>query len=401
MKEALTVSQLNRYIKELVAEDTILSRVLVKGEISGLKESRGNYYFTLKDELSSIQCIVFTNYSGSTVDISSLNDGVETLIEGKVAVYEKSGSYAIYVTKATNIGLGEYFIKLEELKKELKEKGMFDSAYKKDIPKYASRIGVVTAKNGAAIKDIYKTIKDRNPYADVYLYPSLVQGDSAYQSIIDGIMALDNMNLDVIIVGRGGGSIEDLYVYNDVRVAYAIFNARTPIISAVGHEINDSISDLVADVRAATPTAAGVLATYDYNEFVSDLENYRYTLDDVVTRKIDDTKEKISSRRSSIKYLAPKAKLDRLKELKASKEDSINYLIKMKVENAHRILENYIEKLSKRNALDKMSRGFGFVRDKNKKKLISISKVKKGESIYITLTDGTIESKVMNTFKDR
>lgn len=401
MKEALTVSQLNRYIKELVAEDTILSRVLVKGEISGLKESRGNYYFTLKDELSSIQCIVFTNYSGSTVDISSLNDGVETLIEGKVAVYEKSGSYAIYVTKATNIGLGEYFIKLEELKKELKEKGMFDSAYKKDIPKYASSIGVVTAKNGAAIKDIYKTIKDRNPYADVYLYPSLVQGDSAYQSIIDGIMALDNMNLDVIIVGRGGGSIEDLYVYNDVRVAYAIFNARTPIISAVGHEINDSISDLVADVRAATPTAAGVLATYDYNEFVSDLENYRYTLDDVVTRKIDDTKEKISSIRSSIKYLAPKAKLDRLKELKVSKEDSINYLIKMKVENAHRILENYIEKLSKRNALDKMSRGFGFVRDKNKKKLISISKVKKGENIYITLTDGTIESKVMNTFKDR
>ncbi len=401
MKEALTVSQLNRYIKELVAEDTILSRVLVKGEISGLKESRGNYYFTLKDELSSIQCIVFTNYSGSTVDISSLNDGVETLIEGKVAVYEKSGTYAIYVTKATNIGLGEYFIKLEELKKELKEKGMFDSAYKKDIPKYASRIGVVTAKNGAAIKDIYKTIKDRNPYADVYLYPSLVQGDSAYQSIIDGIMALDNMNLDVIIVGRGGGSIEDLYVYNDVRVAYAIFNARTPIISAVGHEINDSISDLVADVRAATPTAAGVLATYDYNEFVSDLENYRYTLDDVVTRKIDDIKEKISSRRSSIKYLAPKAKLDRLKELKASKEDSINYLIKMKVENTHRILENYIEKLSKRNALDKMSRGFGFIRDKNKKKLISISRVKKGESIYITLTDGTIESKVMNIFKDR
>ena len=213
MKEAVSVSQLNKYIKEMFADDNVLKNVIVKGEISNAKESRGNYYFSLKDDNSQIQCAIFTNYSGQSVDVSCLVDGHEVIVYGRVSVYEKGGNYSIYVTNIENYGLGDFYIKLEELKKKLYEKGMFDSFYKKEIPKYSTNIGVVTAKNGAAIRDIYKTIKDKNPYANVILYPSLVQGNNAYKTIVDGIMYLDNLGLDVIIIGRGGGSIEDLYCF--------------------------------------------------------------------------------------------------------------------------------------------------------------------------------------------
>ena len=313
MKEAVSVSQLNKYIKEMFADDNILKNVIVKGEVSNAKESRGNYYFSLKDDFSQIQCIVFSSYSGQNVDVNSLVDGREVIVYGKVSVYEKGGNYSIYVTKIENYGLGEFYVKLEELKKKLYEKGMFDPLYKKEIPKYSMNIGVVTAKNGAAIRDIYKTIKDKNPYANVVLYPSLVQGDNAYKTIVDGIMCLDNLELDVIIIGRGGGSIEDLYCFNDERVAYAIFNAKTPIISAVGHEINDSISDLVADARVATPTAAGEMATFSYEDFESDLDNYKLTLDNLINDKLSLIKDKLDRLNKEIHLLAPNLKILRCK----------------------------------------------------------------------------------------
>ena len=395
MKEAISVSQLNRYIKELVSDDMVLNNVLVKGEISNLRESKGNYYFVLKDATSSISCIVFVNFSGANVDVNLLQDGQEFLIEGKVAVYEKSGSYSIYVSKVTSIGLGDYFVKLEALKKKLMELGMFDDSYKKEIPMYSNRIGVVTAKNGAAIKDIYKTIKDKNPYAEVILYPSLVQGDNAYESIIDGIMTLDNMNLDVIIVGRGGGSIEDLYVFNDERVAYAIFNAKTPIISAVGHEINDSISDLVADVRVATPTAAGNLATFDYYEFENDLEEYRLTLDNIIDEKISSIKERLANKKDNLMYLSPKARIARYKDTCKEKRDRIQNLIKYKVDSTKSKTLYYIEKLKSRNVLDKMKNGLGFVTNSKNNKVKSIKQVKMDDNISIRISDGIISSKVL------
>lgn len=396
MKEAISVTQLNRYIKELVSDDRILSNVLVKGEISNLKESKGNYYFVLKDESSSISCIVFTHYSGAQVNINELCDGQEFIIEGKVAVYEKGGTYAIYVSKVTNIGLGDYYIKLEALKKKLMELGMFDESYKKEIPKYATRIGVVTAKNGAAIKDIYKTIIDKNPYAEVILYPATVQGDSAFETIVNGIMTLDNMGLDVIIVGRGGGSIEDLYAFNDERVAYAIFNAKTPIISAVGHEINDSISDLVADVRVATPTAAGNLATFDYSEFESDIENYKLSLDDIIESRINDIRERIETKKSALQYLAPKAKLDRYKDAIKDKEDKIRYIMNNKMTDLKSTTLYYIEKLKSRNVFDKMKAGLGFITDSKGEKITTIKKVKVGNDLNVRLVDGSIKTKVLS-----
>lgn len=399
MREAVTVSQLNRYIKELFSDNNILRNVMVKGEVSNLKESRGNYYFSLKDEQAAIQCIVFTNYSGASVDLSNVSDGAQIIVYGKVAVYEKGGTYAIYVSKVENSGLGEYFIKLEELKKKLSELGMFDESYKKEIPKYSRNIGVVTAENGAAIRDIYKTIKDKNPYAYVVLYPSLVQGENAYKTIVDGIMELDKMDLDVIIVGRGGGSIEDLYCFNDERVAYAIFNAKTPIISAVGHEINDSISDLVADKRVATPTAAGELATFSYADFENDIENYKLTLDGIIEEKLDRLKEKLDNSKKQISFLSPRARIDRYKDNLKHTRVNLRNSINNKVQNAKSELRKYIEMLKSRDPLESISKGMAYTTNKNGKKIKSIKDVKLGTLILSRVKDGTIESQVTKIMK--
>lgn len=395
MKEAVTVSQLNRYIKELINDDYILKNVYVRGEISNLRESKGNYYFVLKDESSSIQCIVFTMYSGIEVDVKELKDGSEVIVDGKVAVYERGGSYAIYVSKVTNVGLGDYFVKLEALKKKLLELGMFDKLYKKAIPKYSMNIGVVTAEKGAAIKDIYKTIKDRNPYANVILYPSLVQGDLAYQSIIDGIMTLDKMNLDVLIIGRGGGSIEDLYCYNDERLAYAIFNAKTPIISAVGHEINDSISDLVADMRVATPTAAGEAATFSYSEFQNDIENYTMKLNDVIDDKIVNLANRLENIKHKLDILAPKSKVKNYNEKITDCKKKIKYLINKKLSDTKLALSHYADILDTSSVLEKLSKGLLYTTDKNNKKISSVKQVKKDDIINARLVDGSIKSKVI------
>ena len=397
MRDAITVSQLNSYIKELVSNDRVLRNVLVKGEVSNLKESKGNYYFSLKDDVSSIQCIVFTRFSGIGVDTSILTDGQEYLIEGKVAIYEKGGTYSIYVSKIVSIGLGEYYIKLEALKKKLFELGMFDESYKKPIPKYSQNIGVVTAKNGAAIKDIYTTIKNKNPYASVYLYPSLVQGEEAYQTIIDGIMTLDKMGLDVIIVGLGGGSIEDLYVFNDERVAYAIFNARTPIISAVGHEINDSISDLVADLRVATPTAAGEAATFDYADFENDLMEYKLAFDDGIEDIFEKYKTRLENYQSQISLLSPKARIESYRDKISNKRALLDKNIETRVNSLKSTISNYIEMLKNRDVLSKIESGFSYTTNKNNKRIVSIKNVKKGDSIYSRVIDGIIESKVINS----
>ena len=376
MKEAVSVSQLNRYIKEMFADNSILNNVIVKGEISNFKESKGNYYFSLKDDASQIQCIIFTSYSGKSVNVDNITDGIEVTIYGKVAVYEKGGTYAIYVNNIEHSGLGEYYIKLEELKKKLYEKGMFDPMYKKKIPKYATNIGVVTAKNGAAIRDIYKTIKDKNPYASVTLYPSLVQGENAYKTIVDGIMELDNLNLE--------------------RVAYAIFSAKTPIISAVGHEINDSISDLVADARAATPTAAGEMATFSYSDFENDLENYKLTLDDMIEEKINNIKNHLDNAKKELQLLSPKTRVNSYKDNISHKKEKLKMSINKKMLIVKNDLERYIEMLKSRNVLEKISKGMTYTLDKNNRIIKSVKKVKKGETINTRFIDGIIYSKVVN-----
>ena len=395
MKDVVSVSQLNRYIKEMFSDNSILNNVIVKGEVSNFKESRGNYYFSLKDESSSIQCIIFTNYSGQNVALEGVSDGALIIVYGRVAVYEKGGSYAIYVNKLEHSGLGEYYIRLEALKKELYEKGMFDETYKKKIPKYSMNIGVVTAENGAAIKDIYKTIKNKNPYANVVLYPAIVQGDNAYKTIIEGIMELDKLDLDVIIIGRGGGSIEDLYCFNDERVAYAIFNAKTPIISAVGHEINDSISDLVADLRVATPTAAGEIATFSFDEFENDLENYSLILDSAIDDKLNEVKNRLDSCKMQLKLLSPKAKLERYVDNLKFFRDKLESTINNRTIEIKNRLTKYIDMLKSRNILEKIGKGLSYVTNEKGVKVKSVKDINKGDVIFSRFKDGTIRSKVI------
>lgn len=393
MRNVLSVTKLNKFIKDMFTQNQFMYNILVKGEISNFKESRGNYYFSLKDETSSISCILFSNFVRE--DINDFKDGIEVVVSGKVSVYEKNGTYAIYVSKIENTGIGEYYKELEKLKKKLYELGMFDDLYKKEINKYSMNIGVVTAKNGAAIKDIFKTIKNKNPYAKVYLYPAVVQGDMAAESIVKGIMELDKMGLDTIIVGRGGGSIEDLYCFNDERVAYAIFNANTPIISAVGHEINDSISDLVADKKVATPTAAGEMATFSYIDFENDIENYKKNLYLSMEAKIESIREKLENRKLQLDLYKPESKILRYKERLNLVREKLNNNIEIKISELKSKVNNYIEKIASRDVLSKVKNGFVYTVTRKGKKLRSIKDVKIGEELLMRLSDGFIKSAVV------
>ncbi len=307
MKEnAYTVSQVNRYISRMFSSDFALTGITIKGEISNLKyHSSGHIYFTLKDAASQISGIMF---AGDRAGLKfKLEDGMQVLCTGNVGVYEKGGSYQIYAQKFTADGIGDLYVRFEQLKKELGEMGMFDPMYKKPIPKYAKRIGVVTAKTGAAVRDIIQIAKRRNPYIEIILYPAQVQGEGAAMSIVSGIKTLDQMGLDTLIVGRGGGSIEDLWAFNEEIVARAIFDADTPIISAVGHETDTTIADYVADLRAPTPSAGAELAVFDFAKLMEDLSVYRSSLRSIMNEKIQDERQKLSLQKLKLSRYSPTA----------------------------------------------------------------------------------------------
>ena len=387
-----SVTQINNYIKNIFSRDYVMNHIIVEGEISNLNESRGNYYFNLKDDNSYISCIMFSNFVKDS--IKELSNGTKVNVTGSIRVYEKNGTYSVYVTNIERQGIGEYYLKLEKLKKKLLEMGMFDKMYKKDIPTYSCKIGIVTAKNGAAIKDIEKTIRDKNPYAHMYLYPCKVQGDDAYISIINGINVLDQMGLDCIIVGRGGGSLEDLEPFNNEELAYAIFNAKTPIISAVGHEINDSICDLVADLRVATPTAAGERATYSYIELTNTINQYEEEINSLVYERIDNYKELINEYKLKIDIYSPKNKIYNLKSKLEIYNNRLNITIKNKIQKIIYDYENKLNLLKSYNILDRFDNGFSYLTNKKDNKITSINNVKIGDEINIRLKDGKLLTKV-------
>ena len=387
-----TVTQINNYIKNIFSRDYVMNHIIVEGEISNLNESRGNYYFNLKDDNSYISCIMFSNFIND--NIKELSNGTKVNVTGSIRVYEKNGTYSIYVTNIERQGLGEYYLKLEKLKKKLLEMGMFDKMYKKDIPIYSSKIGIVTAKNGAAIKDIEKTIRDKNPYAEMYLFPCKVQGEDAPNSIITGINELDKMGLDCIIVGRGGGSLEDLEPFNNEKLAYAIFNAKTPIISAVGHEINDSICDLVADLRVATPTAAGERATYSYIELTNTINQYEEEINSLVYEKINYYKELINEYKLKIDIYSPKNKISNFISKLEVYSNKLDIKIHDRIQKLKYDYENKLNLLKSYNILEKFDNGFSYLTNKKDKKITSISSVKIGDEINIRLKDGRLLTKV-------
>lgn len=393
MMKTLTVSELNNYIKNIINDDYVLNNIQVEGEISNIKLSYGNFYFNLKDENSSIACIIFANID---VDKNFLKEGSKVKIYGKVSVYEKQGRYAVYINKIENIGLGKIYEELEKLKKELYERGMFDPMYKKNIPKYANKIGIVTAKNGAAIKDIMKTMTDKNPYVEAYLYPAIVQGDRAKDSIVRGIEILDKMGLDVIIVGRGGGSKDDLNCFNTIEVAYAIFNAKTPIISAVGHEIDITIADMVADIRVPTPTAAGNIATFDYFELIDKFDDYITEIKNIIEEKIEISNERIEIDSQMLTSLSPFTKISEQKNLllyKSQKLKSQFYNIFDKNKNH---LNSIINDMKYIHPYDRLKKGMAYVKNKKNHFISSIKEVDKEEKLDLIFKDGIIKVIVKN-----
>ncbi len=414
-KRYITVGTLNRYLKNKFDTDPNIQRVCLKGEISNFKgHTRGHLYFTLKDEEARINAVMFSFNASKLTFVPE--DGMKVLVEGKVSIYPPTGAYQIYIEEMTNDGLGNLYLKYEALKKELEQKGMFDASHKKSIPKYPSKIGIVTAPTGAAIKDILSTIKRRYPICETILFPCLVQGELAKNDIAKQINEANKYDLDVLIVGRGGGSIEDLWAFNEPVVADAIYNSQIPIISAVGHEIDFTIADFVADLRAPTPTGAAEMAVPNISDLNTLLRQYNIRFTNYINTKIKTNKDKLNYYKTSYVLSNPLA----VYELKAQKlnnlVDNINNMITKRLELSHTrfkvIKTNYIlnhpeellknskhslsiiiNKLELLNPLSILAKGYSIVK-KDNQIIKDTSNINKGDLLNIKLYDGTINAKV-------
>ena len=391
-----TVAQVNAYIKNMFTQDFMLQSLSVRGEVSNCKyHSSGHIYFTLKDAKGTIACVMFAgNRSGLAF---TLREGMQVVATGTVDVYERDGKYQLYAGQITKDGVGCLYEKFEELKQELQERGMFDAQYKRPVPKYIKTLGVVTAPTGAAIRDIINVAKRRNPYIRIVLYPALVQGEGAVDSIIRGIRMLDKAGVDVIIVGRGGGSIEELWAFNEEEVARAIFECHTPVISAVGHETDFTIADFVADLRAPTPSAAAELAYFDCRTLLGSMQGYQERLERAVWNKIDVTRAKLERYGTRLQYLNPESRLRDRQQYAADVQERIQSAMEQKIKDKRHRLSLYLERFHGLSPLRKLNQGYSYVSDKEGKTLTSVSKVKQGDSLLIYVTDGTIEASVQNT----
>ena len=413
----ITVTQLTRYIKYKIDNDVNLNEVFLKGEISNFKaHSRGHFYFTLKDEGSRINAIMFAS---STRNIKFMpEDGMKVLVTGKISVFEANGAYQIYVNDMLEDGVGNLYIAYEQLKKRLEEEGLFKEIYKKPIPKIPNRIGVITAPTGASIKDIISTIKRRWPLCEVYLFPALVQGEDAKEDIVKQIKrADDEYDLDTLIVGRGGGSIEDLWAFNEEIVARAIFECNTPVISAVGHEIDFTIADFVADLRAPTPTGAAEMAVPQLSDVLNYLNQIKIRLNNTVINQIKVNRKKLDSIRSSNIFKNPtmiyqtkemifdnlveKLKFNMINLTNVKGKDLIRLKNSYVLKNPYQLLDkksnkylNLVSKLETLSPLQTLQRGYTMTK-KDGKVISSCKKIKKGDSIEIEFRDGSIEAEVV------
>lgn len=389
----ITVTQLNRYLKSIFDGDDNLRQIFIKGEISNCKlHTRGHLYFTLKDETSRINAVMFAS------NVSSLKfkpaDGTKVLVVGRVSVYETTGNYQIYVTNMIEDGIGNLYVAFEELKKKLASEGLFDKEHKKKIPKIPKKIGIVTASTGAAIKDILTTIKRRFPVCETILFPSLVQGSDAAKDIVKNIKLANTYDIDTLIVGRGGGSIEDLWPFNEEIVARAIYESRVPVISAVGHEIDFSISDFVADLRAPTPTAAAELAVPDINTIVSYLNIVKTRAYNGVNQLIINNQLLITKIKDSYVLTHPMSLFERKEQKLDTLIDKLNKEITIILDKQDIKLKHIISSLQVLNPLNTLNRGYAIIR-KDNKVISSVGKIKKDDEVIINLKDGIITSKVI------
>ncbi|WP_138311238.1 MULTISPECIES: exodeoxyribonuclease VII large subunit [unclassified Clostridium] len=418
MASVYTVSQVTAYIRNMFTQDFALNRISIRGEVSNCKyHTSGHIYFTLKDGGAQIAAVMFAGQRKG-LDFE-LQEGQEVTVSGTVDVYERDGRYQLYAKEITREGKGDLFRRFEKLRNELEEMGMFDSCYKQPIPRYARKVGIVTAGTGAAIRDIMNISARRNPYVQLILYPALVQGEQAKYSIAKGIETLDRMGLDVLIVGRGGGSIEDLWAFNEEMVARAIFNCTTPIISAVGHETDVTIADYVADLRAPTPSAAAELAVFDYSQFTEQVNLYRQVLERSMERRLEKVHFRLDQCGMRLKLLSPQRQLNDRRQRLADMESRLGRMMEEQLGDARLTLEDRKRRLEARMAagltegkhrlallsgrldglspLKKLGGGYGFVTDAKGRAFTSIAQAGTGDTIRISVKDGRVDALVTNT----
>lgn len=399
MRNVYSVKQVNAYIKNMFTQDFMLNRIYIKGEVSNCKyHTSGHIYFSLKDESGSIACIMFAGQRSGLA--FKMQDGQQVIVLGSVTTYERDGKYQLYAKEIILDGAGLLYEKFEALKRELGEMGMFAPEYKQPIPKFAKKIGIVTAPTGAAIRDIMNISARRNPYVQLILYPALVQGDGAAASIVKGIEMLDKHGVDVIIVGRGGGSIEDLWAFNEEPVARAIFNCRTPIISAVGHETDTTIADYVADMRAPTPSAAAELAVFEYQALENYLEELHLKLKKALYQKLQIERMKLERYRLKMNYLHPKMKLREKQQRSVEIEQKLRNIMEKKLNLAKQRLAIQIERMKGASPLAKLNQGFSYVSSENGNVVKSIEQVQLEDKLTIYMTDGIVKAKVEDTIKE-
>lgn len=389
---ALDISEANSYIKRILTNDPILYNLRVKGEISNFKvHSSGNVYLSLKDEKSKLNCIIFkSNYDKSL----NLDNGVKIIASGYISVYERDGAYQLYINEVEIEGIGNLYIEFNKLKERLKKEGLFDTKYKKKIPKMPKAIGIVTSPTGAVIRDIINVTKRRFPKVDIKLYPVNVQGEKSAKDICEGIEFFNRMeNVDTIIVGRGGGSLEELWSFNEEIVAREVFKSKIPIISAVGHETDFTICDFVSDMRAPTPSAAAEIATPDLSEIYYKLDNIRNRMNRSLNNQVILDNEKLINTFDKINnYMKNYVIRDKVIQLDQI-YDKINFRVEQNLENSKEKLSKKAALLHNLSPLATISRGYSIV-EKNNKVINSIEEVNLNEDINVTLKDGSLECSI-------
>ena len=391
MQNVYTVAQVNSYIRNMFTQDFMLQKIRIRGEVSNCKyHSSGHIYFTLKDAKGTISCVMF---SSDRKGLSfRLAEGQQVIAGGSVDVYERDGKYQLYAREIELDGVGALYEKYERLKRELAERGMFAEQYKQPIPRYVRTLGVVTAQTGAAVRDIINVASRRNPYVQIILYPAIVQGEAAVPSIINGIHALEKQKVDVMIVGRGGGSIEDLWAFNEEAVAQAVFDCSIPIISAVGHETDVTITDFVADLRAPTPSAAAELAVYDIRELSERFSGVREMYRRGMERKLREAAMQLQNRKTRLRYLSPLSQIREKRNFAMNLEGALQEAMDRKLAEKRQRLLLYIERLKGLSPLEKLKQGYSYVSTTEGETLISVKQVKAGDRLKIYVTDGFVEA---------
>ncbi len=371
----------------MFTQDYLLQSLFVKGEVSNCKyHASGHIYFTLKDPKGVVNCVMF---AGNRAGLSfRLAEGQQVIVGGAVDVYERDGKYQLYAKQIVLDGNGLLYERFEQLKRELEESGMFAQEYKQPIPKYIKTLGVVTADTGAAVRDIIQITRRRNPYVQIVLYPAIVQGEAAVPSIVKGIRALERFGVDVMIVGRGGGSIEDLWAFNEKEVAQAVFDCSVPIISAVGHETDTTIIDFVSDLRAPTPSAAAELAVTDIREILGEIQNLREGLDRQMQRRLRDCRIELRQRELKLKAVSPVSRIRERKMTAIRLEERLQAGINRLIQLRRHELDVYIERMKGLSPLEKLSSGYSYVSDENGKNIRSVEQVKAGQKVTVRVKDG-------------